>query len=69
MTYLMSKHVAFFRHIKVCSLNIVEICALLGYYAAFIGSFVPTFRDNLSAPSSRDKKMGPIGYPETSVQN
>ena len=35
---------------------IIEICALLGYYAAFSGSYIPTFRDNLSFPSSRDKK-------------
>jgi len=26
-------------------------CALLGYYAANSGNFIPTFRDNLSAPS------------------
>jgi hypothetical protein len=25
-----------------------EICALLGYYAAYSGNFLPTFRDNLS---------------------
>jgi hypothetical protein len=29
----------------------LEICALLGYYASLSGSFVPTFRDNLSASS------------------
>jgi hypothetical protein len=46
-----------------------EICALLGYYAALNGSSVPTFRANLSFPSSRDGKMGPIDCPETSVQN
>jgi hypothetical protein len=34
----------------------VEICALLGYYAALSGRSVPTFRDNLSAPSLRCKK-------------
>jgi hypothetical protein len=33
-----------------------KICALLGYYAALSGSSVPTFRDNLSVPSSRVKK-------------
>jgi len=27
-------------------------CALLGYYPASSGNFLPTFRDNLSAPSS-----------------
>jgi hypothetical protein len=41
-----------------------EICALLGYYTAWIGK--STFRDNLSAPSSRAKKSG---CPETSVRN
>ena len=41
-----------------------EICALLGYYTAWIGK--STFRDNLSAPSSRTKKSG---CPEGSVRN
>ena len=36
--------------------DVDEICALLGYYAALIVSFVPTFRDNLSVPSSRIKQ-------------
>jgi hypothetical protein len=31
---------------------IIEICGLLDYYAAESGNSVPTFRDNLSAPSS-----------------
>jgi hypothetical protein len=30
-------------------------CALLGYYAASSGNFLPTFRDNLSVLSSRVK--------------
>jgi hypothetical protein len=34
----------------------LEIGALLGYYAALGGSYVPTFRDNLPAPSSRVRK-------------
>ena len=33
-----------------------EICTLLGYYTALKGSPVPTFRDNLSVPSSMVKK-------------
>jgi arylsulfatase A-like enzyme len=41
-----------------------EICALLGYYTAWIGK--STFRDNLSAPSSRAKKSG---CPEKSLRN
>ena len=32
-----------------------EPCALLGYYAACSGNSLPTFRDNLSVPSSRVK--------------
>ena len=34
-----------------------ENCALLGYYAASSGNFLPTFRDNLSVPSSRVKNQ------------
>jgi hypothetical protein len=30
-------------------------CALLGYYAASVGNSLPTFRDNLSVPSSTVK--------------
>jgi hypothetical protein len=33
-----------------------EICALLGYYPVSSGNSLPTFRDNLSVPSSRIKK-------------
>jgi hypothetical protein len=33
-----------------------EICNLLGYYAASNGNLSPTFRDNVSVPSSRVKK-------------
>ena len=28
----------------------LEICASLGYYAAWSGNYVPTFRDKLSGP-------------------
>jgi len=31
--------------------------ALLGYHAASSGTFLPTFRDNLSVPSSRGKNL------------
>jgi len=34
-----------------------ENCALLGYYAASNVNSLPTFRDNLTAPSSRVKKL------------
>jgi hypothetical protein len=50
-------------------INAGEICVLLRYYAALSGSSVPTFRDNLSAPSSLPLKLGPMGCPETSVRN
>jgi hypothetical protein len=33
-----------------------EICVLLGYYAAQTGNPFPTFRGNVSVPSSRVKK-------------
>jgi len=33
----------------------VENCALLAYYTASGGNFLPTFRDNLSVPYSRFK--------------
>jgi hypothetical protein len=33
------------------------ICTLLGYYAASSGNILPTFRDNVSVPSSRVKKF------------
>jgi hypothetical protein len=55
-----------------------EICALQGNCAACGGNTLPTFRDNLSVPTSRVKNpktssriknlfMGPINRPETSV--
>jgi hypothetical protein len=31
------------------------ICGLLGNYTALCGNYLPTFRDNVSAPSSRVK--------------
>ena len=33
--------------------EVAEKCAVLGYCAASSGNFLPTFRDNLSVPSSR----------------
>jgi hypothetical protein len=32
--------------------DVDEICALLGYYTASSGNPLPTFRDNVSVPSS-----------------
>jgi hypothetical protein len=56
--------------------TLLENCALPSDYAASSGNFVPTFRDNLSVPSSGVKnpkreplRMGPTGRPETSVRN
>jgi len=51
-----------------------EIFALLGCYAALIGSYLPTFRDCRSVTSLMVSglwhiNMGPIGCPETSVIN
>jgi hypothetical protein len=34
----------------------IEICALLGYYAALNGNPLPIFQDNVLVPSSRVKK-------------
>jgi hypothetical protein len=45
----------------LCCVN--EICALLGYLAAWSGNSLPTFQDNLISWSL---KMMSIGCPETS---
>lgn len=37
-------------------LDVYETRALLGYYAAYSGNFIPTFRDNLTVPSPRVRK-------------
>ena len=58
----------------------LEICEFMGYYAASSGNPLPTFRNNVSVPSSRVKKskkertswpfkMEPICCTETSVNN
>ena len=44
-----------------------EVDENCGHYAASSGTFLPTFRDNLSVPWPQI--TGPIGWPETSVQN
>jgi hypothetical protein len=39
-----------------------EVCGLLGYYAASRGNCLPTFRDNVSVPSSQVKSPSfPVG--------
>jgi len=40
----------------------VENCTCLGYYAAIIGHFLPTFRDNLSVPSWGLKSPMVLGF-------
>jgi hypothetical protein len=53
-----------------------HICTVLGYYASSSGNPVPTFRNNVSVPSSRIKKsrtsrslkMGPTSCRETPVK-
>jgi len=59
--------------------DVDEICALLGYYTTwsdnYMRRFGTTYRSHLQRPRSPRRstswplKMGPIGYPETSVQN
>jgi hypothetical protein len=39
-----------------------EICALLGFYAVWIGSFLRTFRDNLTIPSSTAQIKPHLAY-------
>ena len=41
--------------IMLCDIEKNENCALVGNYAAKSGNFLPTFRGNLSIPSSRVK--------------
>jgi hypothetical protein len=50
--------------------RVLEICSLLGYYAAYSGNSLPTFRDNQSIPSSRDfkkSKFPRISFPWLSL--
>jgi hypothetical protein len=44
-------------------------CALLGYYAASISNFLPTFRDILWLPSSRFKNKNKACSPNTEFIN
>jgi hypothetical protein len=44
-----------FTLISAFPLDVHEICALLGYYAASCRNCLPTFRHNVSVPSSRVK--------------
>jgi len=42
--------------------KVAENYVLPGYYAASSGNSLPTFRDNLSVPSSRFKEYWPLNY-------
>jgi hypothetical protein len=42
--------------------EVYENCVILGYYAASNGNSLQTFRDNLSVPFSRVKKL--LGFRE-----
>jgi len=46
-----------------------EILAVLRNNAAYSSNSLPMFRNNLLVPSSRIKKMGLIGCPETPIKN
>jgi hypothetical protein len=37
--------------------DVVALCALLGYHAALSGSYLPTFRDNLSGPILKGQEI------------
>jgi len=41
----------------VVKIYLVKNCAFLGYYVVSSGNFLPTFRDNLSVPSSGDLNL------------
>lgn len=45
----------FLHHGVLQSLYEYDICVILGYYAAFCGNSLSTFRSNRSVPSSRIK--------------
>ena len=42
-------------HLAADNINGIEICGLLGNYTASCGNYLPTFRKNVSVPSSRVK--------------
>jgi hypothetical protein len=46
-----------------------KICCLLGYYAASCGNCWPTFRDNVSVPSSRVKKSKSVQNSHSTLCN
>jgi hypothetical protein len=42
-------------YMMIITIILNAICGLLGYYAASCGNCLPTFRDNVSVPSSQVK--------------
>jgi hypothetical protein len=62
ITYRAVKHICACVKLTSCKAELntqqknFEICSLLRYYAASSGNPIPTFRDNVSVPSSRVKK-------------
>ena len=74
-TTLPHKHGALSSEFLTSNTTPLVISGLLGFFAAYCSSFLPTVRDNLSVPSSRIKqsrkslKIGPRGCPEASVRN
>ena len=52
----------------VPNLPVLEICAVLGYYAASSGNSLPTFRDDLWVPILDPWRLYAIGCLETSVR-
>jgi hypothetical protein len=59
---ILSRHLhtaEYVSHVASTYVNIsnLEICVLLGYCVTSNGNPLPTFRDNVSVPSSRVKKL------------
>jgi hypothetical protein len=54
-------------HMNIKNSN--EICALLGYYAVSCGNCLPTFRDNVSVPSSLVKSLRLLPRTHLLLQN
>jgi hypothetical protein len=65
---LQHERILFFKEV-LPERSVGQILALLGCYAAYVGSCLPTFQDSVSVPSSRVKQsmyVRPIGGAEIS---
>ena len=73
MRHIYSTHSTLFAHTTFpLNRNYIENCVLLAYYITDSGNSLLSIWDHLSAPFLSDSwplKMGPIGFPETSVRN